>query len=108
FSWMSSGSHIFTGSEDFNDWGFGNSTLPEKYRNVRRAPVFIGKFACVGANSVILPGVRVGEGALIGANSVVTRDLDPWGVYIGNNKVDERNKAAVIKNYESFLKDSGS
>lgn len=89
--------HIFTGSDDLKSWGFGHPTIPEKYYNVRRAPVFIGRFACVGANSVILPGVTVGEGATIGANSVITRDLDPWEVYIGNKKVDDRNRDAVLK-----------
>ncbi len=108
FSWISSGSRIFTGSDDLKDWGFGNPTIPEKYRNVKRAPVSIGKFACIGANSVILPGVTVGEGATVGANSVVTRDLEPWGIYIGNNKVGERNKDEVLKNYSQFLKDMGS
>jgi len=107
FSGLSAGVQVFTGSEDFKNWGFGNPTIPEDYRNVRRAPVFIEKFALVGANTVILPGVKVGEGATIGANSVVTRDLEPWGIYIGDNKVGERNRDEVLKNYEQFLKDLG-
>lgn len=72
FSWISSGSRIFTGSDDLKDWGFGNPTIPEEYRNVKRAPIFMKKFACVGANTVVLPGVTIGEGATVGANSVVT------------------------------------
>jgi galactoside O-acetyltransferase len=92
-----------TGTDDFKDWGFGNSTVPEKFRNVTRKPIHIGKFCIVGANSVVLPGVKIGEGAMVGANSVVTRDLEPWGIYVGNKRISERNKAGVQKNYEDFI-----
>jgi len=66
----------------------------------------IGKFAVVGANSVVLPGVTIGEGASVGACSVVTRDLDPWGIYIGNKKIGERNKQGVLDNYAQYLKET--
>jgi len=105
FSGLSQGVRILTGTEDFLEWGFGNPTLPEKYRNVRREPIHIGRFAIVGANSVVLPGVNIGEGAMVGANSVVSRSLEPWGIYIGNKKVKERNKAEVMKTFERFLKE---
>jgi len=105
FSGISSGSRIFTGTDDLKDWGFGSPNIPEKYRNVKRAPVFIGKFAIMGANTVVLPGVTVGEGATVGANSVITRDLEPWGIYIGNKKVGERNRDEVLNNYNTFLED---
>jgi len=98
------GAKIYASTDDFKDWGFGNATIEEKHRNPYRAPVTIGKFAVIGANSVILPGVRIGEGASVGACSVVTRDLDPWGIYIGNKKIGIRNKDKVLENYKHFLK----
>jgi acetyltransferase-like isoleucine patch superfamily enzyme len=103
FANISSGVRIATGSDDFKDWGFGGPPMPEKYRNVVRGRIQIGKFCVIGANSVILPNVAIGEGVSIGAASVVTRDLEPWGIYIGNKRVGERNKAAILKNYEQFL-----
>ena len=103
FCAISQGCRILTGTDDFKDWGFGNTTIPEKYRNTKRAPIRIGKFCIVGANSVVLPGVTIGEGAVVGACSVVTRDSEPWGIYIGNKKIGERNKEGVMKNYEKFL-----
>lgn len=104
FSAVSQGCRVLTSTDDFKDWGFGNSSLDNKFRNVRTAPVDIGDFCVIGANSVILPGVTIAEGATVGANSVVTKDLEPWGVYIGNKKVATRDKEAVMKNYEKFLK----
>lgn len=37
----------------------------------------------VGANSVILPGVRIMKGAIIGAGSVVTKDVDEYSIVAG-------------------------
>lgn len=104
---ISQGCRILTGTDDFVDWGFGNSTVDEQYRNVKREPIKIGKFCIIGANSVVLPGVTIGEGAMVGAGSVVTKDLEPWGVYIGNNKLKDRNKEGVLKNYNKFLQEQG-
>ena len=105
FTAISQGCNILTGSDDFVDWGFGNSTIDEKYRNTKRKPVKIGKFCIIGANSVVLPGVTIGEGASVGGGSVVTYDLEPWNVYIGNRKLKPRNKTGVLKNYQKFLEE---
>lgn len=100
---VSQGCRILTATDDFTNHGFGNSTINTNFRNVRNAPISIGKFCIIGANSVVLPGVNIGEGATIGANSVVTRDLEPWGVYIGNKKIRERDRKLVMRNYQNFL-----
>ena len=105
FSGLSSGARIITGTDDFKDYGFGNPTVPEKYRNVKRGKVNVGKFALIGANSVILPDVAIGEGTTVGAGSVVSKDLEPWSIYIGNRKIGNRNKEGVLKNYQTFLAD---
>lgn len=104
FAAISQGCRILTATDDFKEWGFGNSTLSNTFRNVKSAPISIGKFCIIGANSVVLPGVEIGEGATVGANSVVTKSLEPWGIYIGNKKIGERNKDEILKNYENFLK----
>ncbi len=102
FSAVSQGCRILTATDDFKSFGFGNSTLDNKYRNIKQAPIHIGKFSIIGANSVILPGVTIGEGSTVGANSVVTKDLEPWGVYINNKRVAERDKKGVLANYKQF------
>jgi acetyltransferase-like isoleucine patch superfamily enzyme len=103
---ISQGVRILTGTDDFKNWGFGNSTMSEKYRNTKRAPVTIGRFCIVGANSVVLPGVKIGEGATVGAGSVVTRDLEPWGVYLGNKQVSKRDRESVVANWERFVQET--
>ncbi|MCR5303076.1 MAG: acyltransferase, partial [Lachnospiraceae bacterium] len=50
--------------------------------------------AYIGANCTLLPGVTIGEGAVVGANALVTKDLEPWGIYVGSpaKKIGEREK----------------
>ena len=43
------------------------------------------RFGCrIGSGSVIMPGVEIGREAEIGANSTVTKNCDPYYVYIGS------------------------
>lgn len=47
-------------------------------------PVLIRKGAWIGAGATILPGVCVGKYAIVGAGSVVTKDVPDYAVVIGN------------------------
>lgn len=105
---VSQGARVLAGTDDFVGWGIGNSTVPTEYRNVKRAPVHIGRFCILGANSVVLPGVTVGEGAMVGANATITKDLAPWGVYVANGKkIRDRDREGVMRNFAHFTKDTG-
>jgi galactoside O-acetyltransferase len=103
FSAISQGCRIMTDTDDFTNFGFGNSTISNKFRNIKSSPITIGKYCIIGANSVVLPGINIGEGATVGANSVVTKDLEPWGIYIGNRKIGDRNRDEILKNHKRFL-----
>ena len=48
------------------------------------APVVIEKDVWLGANVMVLPGVRIGEGAVVGAGSVVTRSIPAMTMAAGN------------------------
>lgn len=47
-------------------------------------PVSIGNDVWIGANCLILPGVKIGEGAVIAGGSVVTKDVPPFTIVAGN------------------------
>lgn len=47
-------------------------------------PVVIEDFVWLGANVVVLAGVKIGKGAVVGAGSIVTRDIPPYTVAVGN------------------------
>jgi len=44
----------------------------------------VGDGAALGANSTILPGIRIGAWAMIGAGAVVTRDVEPYALVVGS------------------------
>ncbi|MEM2974095.1 MAG: acyltransferase [Candidatus Micrarchaeia archaeon] len=63
--------------------GYGATLLTHEFliKELRIGKVVIGKNALVGANSTILPGVRIGENAVISACSLVNRDV-PGGAFV--------------------------
>jgi acetyltransferase-like isoleucine patch superfamily enzyme len=62
-----------------------NARFPQSPRAKQRLEgVRICRFARIGANATLLPGVVVGRGALVGAGAVVTRDVPPDVVVVGN------------------------
>lgn len=53
------------------------------YDGYHSAPVVIGDHVWIGANCVILRGVRIGAGSVIAAGSVVTKDVNPGTLVAG-------------------------
>ncbi len=64
---------------------FTNARYPrsKNVKNELKGPI-IEEFAKIGANSTLLPGVKIGKYALIGAGTVVTKDISDYKIVIGN------------------------
>ena len=77
---ISSGTHIYT--HDASVWSVSGGRLPP-----RTAPVHIGDRCFIGAQSVVMPGVRIGDQSVVGANSFVNRDIPSRQVFAGNPAV---------------------
>lgn len=45
---------------------------------------YVGYGASIGTNAVILCGIKIGKWAMIGAGAVVTRDVEDYGLVVGN------------------------
>ncbi len=82
---ISQGSHICTGTHDYQKKAFP----------VIIKPVTIGKRAWICADAFIHPGVSIGEGAVVGARSVVTRDIKKWTVCAGNPCTEIRKRNVI-------------
>lgn len=84
FATIAAGSRIICGSDSFLGDGFTSVTVPEKFRGaVKFTTITVGKFAGIGTNVVIMPGVTIAEGSVVGACSLVTKDTEPWTIYYG-------------------------
>ena len=47
-------------------------------------PILIKEGAWIGAGATILPGVTVGKYAIVGANSLVSKDIPDYGIAVGS------------------------
>lgn len=45
--------------------------------------VEIGNDVWIGANVVLMPGVKIGDGAILGAGAVVTKNVEPYAIVGG-------------------------
>ena len=103
FSGISAGVKIVCASDDFR-YGLLGPFTPIEFRHVINEPVIFKKYACVGVNSVVMPGITLGEGSVVGAGSVVTKDTDPWTVYVGSpaKAVSSRDPKLVLEGVKSL------
>lgn len=104
FSGLSSRVSIYSSSDDYSGSSLTNPTIPEEYRAVTDAEVFLGRHVIVGAGSVILPGAVLEDGVAVGALSLVTKHCAAFGIYAGHpaRRVKERSRE-LLRLEESLL-----
>ncbi len=84
------GQHVFVSG--FNH-GYADGSRDSNTQELVRKPVEIGAESHIGANSVVVAGVRIGTRCQIGAGSVVTKNIPDYSVAVGN-------PARVVKQYD--------
>jgi len=95
---------LFTRSDDYTGETLANSTVPEKFRHATISlPIYIGKYAIVGANSVVFPGAHLSEGVSIGSCSLITKETEPWGIYFGAPAKRVKDRKKILINQASLL-----
>ena len=69
--------------------------------------VIIEKDVWIGANVTILKGVTVAEGSVVGAGTVLTKNTDPYGVYVGvpGKRISERFKNKELEDHIKILQE---
>jgi len=104
FTCVSSKSAIYSSTDDYSGAALIGPTMPDEYRNVISGDVILEKHVILGAGTVVLPNVNIGEGVAVGALSLITKDCDPWSIYVGVpvKKVKDRKKTLLQQ--EQLLK----
>ena len=81
---IGAGSRMICGSDGFVGHGLMGYGVPEELMDeVYIAPILFENFASVGTNVVIMPGITLAEGSVVGACSMLTKDTEPWTIYVG-------------------------
>ncbi|MFZ2029824.1 MAG: acyltransferase [Vitreimonas sp.] len=109
FANISHGVRILSASDDFVASALIGAQVPGDLRAVQSGRVYIGKHACIGANSVVLPKTNVHEGSTVGALSLVRGELTPWGVYAGipARRMRERDSEGVRRAEAELIRRGG-
>lgn len=99
FVGVCAGVRIITGSDDITGEGIPSPMVPEEFRSFYRSFVVLKKHSFIGTNAIIHPGVIIGEGAVVASGSLVTKDLEPWGIYMGSpaKRVRDRRSEMIIR-----------
>lgn len=108
FVGICAGARIITGSDDIIGNGIPSPMVPPNYRSFYRSHVVCKKHSFIGTNVVIHPGVTIGEGTVVASGSVVTKDLEPWGIYMGVPavRVKERKREIILDMENKIYRDS--
>jgi acetyltransferase-like isoleucine patch superfamily enzyme len=100
FSFVAAGSKLVAGSEDYTGLGLVGPTIQKKYRSVKSTTIKFEKYSGCGVNCSIMPGITLAEGSILGANSLLTKDTEPWTIYIGSPaKPIKMRRKDIILNY---------
>jgi chloramphenicol O-acetyltransferase type B len=51
---------------------------------VRAGDTIVGNDVWIGANAIIMPGVKIGDGAVVATSSLVTKDIPAYAIVGGN------------------------
>ena len=65
----------------------------------KKAPIFIGDYAWIATNAIILPGVSIGKGAVVGAGAVVRKNVSDYSIVVGNPAKEMDKKRIEVLNY---------
>ncbi len=82
--------------------GIVNKLLFDEFKD--KGYTLIGHDVLIGANSIILAGVKVGDGAVIAAGSIVTKDVPYYGIVGGNpaKLIKYRFNDVIIEKFNSL------
>lgn len=65
--------------------------------SITKGPIIVEDDVWIGYGSIILSGVKIGKGCVIGAGSIVTKDIEPYSIYVGNKVIKKRFDNEIIK-----------
>lgn len=64
--------------------GIPQFLLGASHINDKRGDIIVEEDVWIGANSTIMPGVKIGRGSVVGACSLVSKDVPPYAVVAGS------------------------
>jgi acetyltransferase-like isoleucine patch superfamily enzyme len=82
--------------------GYEDVDVPIHLQKCTTREIIIEDESWIGANAVIVSGVRIGKHAVVAAGSVVTKDVAPFSVVAGNPAKPIKQYNPVTKSWEKI------
>ena len=83
--------------------GYEDVTTPIHQQKCTTKEIVIGDESWIGANAVIVSGVKIGKHAIVAAGSVVTKDVPDFSIVAGNPAKLIKQYNAATKNWEKIV-----
>jgi acetyltransferase-like isoleucine patch superfamily enzyme len=81
---IAAGARLIVIGDEHLGAGLTGPTIPAPFRDKLIGGVMkMERFVNVGTNAVVMPGLTLREGSVLGAGAVLTRDTEPWTIYVG-------------------------
>jgi acetyltransferase-like isoleucine patch superfamily enzyme len=100
FCSIAAGVRIICKGDEHLGAGIVGALVPTKYKDLQIGEqIEIPRFAALGTNSIVMPGITIGEGAVLGANSLLKMDAEPWTIYAGSpaKAIRSRPKETILE-----------
>jgi acetyltransferase-like isoleucine patch superfamily enzyme len=103
FSSIAAGARLIVLGDEHLGMGLIGPTIPAPYKDkLVGGKIRIEKFAAVGTNAIVMPGITMSEGSVLGAGSLLNRDTEPWTIYVGTParaiKIRQKEKMIAFAN----------
>ncbi|KAA5607168.1 acyltransferase [Roseospira marina] len=86
---------------------FGAVILAHDLSRLVHCDTYIGRNCFIGANAIIMPGIRIGDECIVGSGSVVTKDVPSHSVVAGNparvvkSGIRTRERGVLVERHET-------
>lgn len=78
------------------EFGFSRINKMNDYCPENKREVVIGNDVWIGSNCIIFEGVTIGDGAVIAAGSIIRKDVPPYAVVVGVDRIAKYRFAPEI------------
>lgn len=90
---LAQNSKLYSQSDDYTSGEIGGPWFPNENGFATGQEISLEELNIVGANSVVMPGVKLRRGSCVGANSLLKSSTETWEVWAGSpaRRVSSRN-----------------
>jgi len=95
---LSSRVSIYSSSDDYSGISLTNPMVPEEFKKVHHADVYLGRHVIIGSGSVVLPGSILEDGVAVGALSLIKKRCSSFSIFAGvpARKIGERKRDLLL------------